>query len=169
MIQYKCPICGAELSFPDDQQGRIDTCACGDKFRVPDVVQWPTRSPISDRPSDPIAPEPEKPGESPPGTPSHGRAVTSTQDATVQGIGFGVLLAITLLGLGFILLFCFWPCGLISIVMGVMAPFVGIGSLRGPCPFCGHQVFVNQRSGGVTCPACKKRLLIRGTTFELVE
>lgn len=68
--------------------------------------------------------------------------------------------------LGFILLAIFTPLWPIStIIFGVLAlamPFALVGLIyNGNCPYCGENVDIGKRSGGLQCPACKKGLAIR--------
>lgn len=76
----------------------------------------------------------------------------------------GVLLSLT--GIGAIL-------GVPMILMGILAPFVGplmgLSSIKGQCPYCGSDVSTFSTNRGVTCSACKKRIVIRDKTFLRVE
>jgi endogenous inhibitor of DNA gyrase (YacG/DUF329 family) len=35
MIQFNCPICGKNVTAPDDKAGRLGKCICGNRVRVP--------------------------------------------------------------------------------------------------------------------------------------
>ncbi len=73
--------------------------------------------------------------------------------------------------LGFWLLFCFWPLGILVMIVGIAYPIYGmaVGSLRGPCPYCEHTVTVAANELGMKCPACKKRFVVRKRRFHRVD
>jgi len=50
-----------------------------------------------------------------------------------------------------------------------LAPLMGLGALKGECPWCGTQVTSPMASQGVDCPACKKRIVIKDKRFIKVE
>jgi DNA-directed RNA polymerase subunit RPC12/RpoP len=79
-------------------------------------------------------------------------------------IGVGVLLCFT--GIGAIV-------GVPIILMGLLAPFlgslIGLGSIKGPCPYCGSSVTSTIGQVGVDCPACKKRIVIKDKKFFQVD
>lgn len=94
--------------------------------------------------------------------------------ATVSGVvGLGVGVWCVILGL----LLCsfaplLWIPGAALILIGVLSPFLGAaagaGLVTGSCPHCEARVEGSRKVGGVTCPACQKRLLIRDMKFILV-
>ncbi len=96
---------------------------------------------------------------------------TETTGAKAQGFAFslatsgclfmvGVLLTAT--GVGAII-------GLPMIIAAFLAPFLGFTWIKGACPYCGSQVSTMGTQKGVTCPACKKRIVIRNKKFIRVD
>ena len=79
-------------------------------------------------------------------------------------IPIGILLCFT--GIGVII-------GVPLILAGLLAPFLGplmgLGALKGECPWCGTQVISPMASLGVDCPACKRRIVIKGKRFIKIE
>lgn len=81
---------------------------------------------------------------------------------------FGVLLSLT--GIGAII-------GIPLIIMGLSLPIVsamfglvtGSLMLKGKCPYCDSNITVANITGGIDCPACKKRLLMRNKKFVNVN
>jgi DNA-directed RNA polymerase subunit RPC12/RpoP len=69
---------------------------------------------------------------------------------------FGTLLCLT--GLGAILGV---PLILGAVLAPLLGPLIGIGELRGKCPWCGAQVSIIFNSPGFACHACKQRIAIR--------
>ena len=85
----------------------------------------------------------------------------------VTNIFFGVML----FSVGIPLLFCFWPVGAVCMLAGLIVPLYGmaVGTLRGPCPYCGHDVLVGADMSGINCPACKKRIVVRDREFVRID
>jgi len=79
-------------------------------------------------------------------------------------ITIGGLLCLT--GIGAIL-------GIPMIIAGLLSPFagalLGLSSIKGPCPYCGHEVSCSSKTPGVTCPACKKRIIVKEKKFYKVD
>lgn len=76
-------------------------------------------------------------------------------------------LAAATLGTGCVVLFLYWPLGIIFILLGVAIPIaaVKIGALTGPCPYCGHKTTVLASKDDVICDACQRRIRIRDGDF----
>src|SRR5688572_12478057 len=72
-------------------------------------------------------------------------------------------LAAAALGTGCVVLFLYWPLGIIFILLGVAIPIaaVKIGALTGPCPYCGHKTTVLASKDDVICDECQRRIRIR--------
>jgi len=72
----------------------------------------------------------------------------------------GVLLCLT--GIGALL-------GIPLIIAGhlalVIMPFAGKSARVGACPYCGHQVTMATTSSGVTCRACRRRVVMHHHRF----
>ena len=81
-------------------------------------------------------------------------------------IGLGCLIpagvVLTLTGIGAII-------GVPLIIAGIIAPIVGLASIKGSCPYCGATLRTMKTSQGVTCGACKKRVVLRDGCFYRVE
>ena len=111
----------------------------------------------------------EPPSPSPPVPPPAPGGVRFVDPAT--SFATNILVGVVLFGVGILFLFCFWPVGVVCMLAGIIAPFYGmaVGTLRGPCPYCGHEVFVGADRPGVNCPACKKRIVVRDRVFVRVD
>jgi len=50
---------------------------------------------------------------------------------------------------------------------GIIFPFLNIGNstLVGNCPYCGHETIAFKNDPGVTCKACRQRIIIRNGIF----
>ena len=63
--------------------------------------------------------------------------------------------------------------GIPMILAGLLAPFlgpvIGLTNIRGKCPYCEISVKALSRDVGVTCPACKKRIVIRQRRFYKID
>jgi hypothetical protein len=103
-------------------------------------------------------------------TQAKGSGAVGATSGLVGGLGCSVFLGIIGLAL------CFTGIGaLIGIPMilaafgtPIMGFFQGMKAIEGPCPYCEKPIFcssVHQRKGGITCPACKNRVVIRGKTL----
>ncbi len=62
---------------------------------------------------------------------------------------------------------------LLGLLCSVIAPVVGgvwgaACSIKGPCPYCGYVIHTESKSPGITCRACKKRIVIKGQRFYKV-
>jgi DNA-directed RNA polymerase subunit RPC12/RpoP len=73
-------------------------------------------------------------------------------------------------------LLCFTGVGAIigvpMIILGlmgpIMGPLMGTGAKAGPCPWCGTRAMTPLSAfpkPGFDCPACKKRIIVRGNKF----
>lgn len=135
-------------------EGTLYLCECGEPLRVSE----PKSSSIGSRPGEVDA------SESPP-------------KKTVQAVGLGESLAnglfvgVLIFGVGFLLLFCFWPVGVLFMLAGLVTPLASLTDdwLRGPCPYCGHEVRVSAVQPGVNCSACKKRIVVRDRDFVRID
>ncbi len=69
----------------------------------------------------------------------------------------GALLTATLIGaiIGI-------PMMLAAVVLPFVAPFMALFMRRQACPHCQHAVFASRFLKGVTCRACRTRLVMRG-------
>jgi DNA-directed RNA polymerase subunit RPC12/RpoP len=63
--------------------------------------------------------------------------------------------------------------GIPMILGGLLAPFLGpvlgLTNIKGKCPYCETNVTAQSRALGVTCPACKKRIVIREKRFYGID
>lgn len=55
--------------------------------------------------------------------------------------------------------------GVASLLASIVGPFLGIKALRLPCPYCETEIAVMNNKKGVTCKACKQRVVIRNNEF----
>jgi len=75
----------------------------------------------------------------------------------------GTLLCLT--GIGAIL-------GIPIIIAGFIFPFTKSGNsptLKGKCPYCGYDVYASKNAPGVTCKACKQRIIIKDGVFYTLK
>ncbi len=73
--------------------------------------------------------------------------------------GFGL----TMIGIGAIIGV---PMMVIAAILFVGAPLFGLFRvLNGPCPYCSSDLTASPHVKGVTCPACKKRVVVRDSKF----
>lgn len=88
-----------------------------------------------------------------------GRAATGGCMGVVLVI-VGVLLCCTVIGA---------IIGIPLILVGIGSPLIGMGTgladIIGKCPYCGTEVRANKLNKGKTCPACKKRFVVRNKQF----
>jgi DNA-directed RNA polymerase subunit RPC12/RpoP len=98
-------------------------------------------------------------------------ATEATYVDPVTSFMLNLMTGMVMCGFGVMFLFCFWPIGALLILGGLIAPFylMTVKTLQGPCPFCGYKVQVEATKPGVTCRACKKRILVRSKWFVRVE
>jgi len=105
---------------------------------------------------------------------------TQAKSAKVQGVLLGIATASVGLGclipLGIVL--CFTGIGalvgipliLLGLFYSVFEPLKGLGALKGECPWCGMKVLRPEGGAvGVTCQACKKRIVIKNGRFVKIE
>ncbi len=91
------------------------------------------------------------------------------------GISAGLITASIFILVGFLL--CLTGIGAIIgvplIIGGIASPFIGpvagLTSIKGKCPYCESEVQASSTDKGVTCAACKKRIVIRDKKFYKVE
>jgi hypothetical protein len=85
----------------------------------------------------------------------------------VTGIGGGILVC----ALGIFCIGVCAPVGAAFILAGLVLPFysMSVGTLHGPCPFCGHQIQVTGDKPGFTCKACQRRSVVRAKYFVRVD
>ena len=79
-------------------------------------------------------------------------------------IFLGILLCIT--GIGIII---GYPLIIVGLIVPFFGPLKGLGALQGECPWCRTQVTSHIALQEVTCPACKKRIVIKDKRFIKVE
>jgi DNA-directed RNA polymerase subunit RPC12/RpoP len=118
----------------------------------------------------PLEPTPTAAPETPPGA-----AQKAPAKGAFTGLLFGMLavpiLAIVgamlcLTGLGAILGIPLIVCGVIAPLAG---PMIGLGELKGACPWCGAHVASFMKRPGFFCHACSKRIAIRRGKFAREE
>ncbi len=61
------------------------------------------------------------------------------------------------------------PLFIVGIIMIFRKTVSTIKRLKGPCPWCQTQISADTTAKGVTCKACKKRLVVRNESFIKVE
>jgi len=98
-----------------------------------------------------------------------------TQRAPVEGafggLLFGLLAAPILIVLGTLLCltglgaFLGIPLILAAVFAPVLGPLVGLGALRGKCPWCGAPVSAISSKQSFDCSACSQRIVIRKGKF----
>ena len=140
-----CPSCG--LLHPQN------AIACGRGY------QFTGSAPISASPT----PQISQPTES-------AKAVGVTA-GLVGGIGCGAMLFImglllSMTGVGLIIGV---PMMVAALFMPFLMPALGLAQIKGPCPYCSTTVYAQSTAPGVTCPGCKKRVVIREKRFIRVE
>lgn len=69
---------------------------------------------------------------------------------------------VSLTGIGLII-------GIPLILCGIAYPFIARSLITGQCPYCGRKVSALGHKPGITCPACKKRIVIRDKNFFSAE
>jgi len=107
------------------------------------------------------------------------RNFTETRSAKLEGVGLGfvggVMIGAVFVVVGALLSFTgIGACiGIPMIIVGVVMPFVGplmrLNNIKGKCPYCRCDVSSLSTDPGVTCPACKRRIIIRDKKFFRVE
>jgi len=98
-------------------------------------------------------------------------AASPTQPANAQGVAMGLVMAVLLFGLGFGALFTFWPVGVVMLLAALVSPFMGLGSISGPCPYCASNLLappIIRADGGITCHACCRRVIVRNKRYYRV-
>jgi len=101
-----------------------------------------------------------------------------TQAKSVKGMGvaLGLVAGMATTGVFFFIgvLLCLTgvlaPIGIGLIILGVislfLSPFLGAGSIEGDCPYCNAKVIsLVSKEGGVNCPTCQKRIVVRDKKF----
>jgi Zinc-ribbon containing domain len=102
---------------------------------------------------------------------------TNTKSAKFEGASYGCLagsamygclafigIILTLTGIGAIIGI---PLIIIGILMFFIGPLLGLGTLKGECPWCGNLVTVMGK--GQDCPICKKRIVVKDKKFIKIE
>ena len=59
--------------------------------------------------------------------------------------------------------------GIPLILIGIAYPFIGRSLIKGPCPYCGSAMSAFGFKKGITCLACKERIVIRDGKFFRAE
>jgi len=88
-------------------------------------------------------------------------------------VGIGCLvpigIALCFTGIGAII-------GIPIVIVGLIFPIIkfltGMATIEGNCPWCQNSVIctsADRQLGGVTCPACKKRIVIKDKTLIKIE
>jgi hypothetical protein len=108
-----------------------------------------------------------------------GRRATDTRSDRATGVVagcatgwfFGLLLVVvgvvlTATGIGAIIGV---PLIIAGIVLAFAGPFLGLGSIKGACPYCGGEVHSSKTAPGVTCPACLRRIVIRDGKYHRAD
>ncbi|MBD3348841.1 MAG: hypothetical protein GF400_06555 [Candidatus Eisenbacteria bacterium] len=91
-----------------------------------------------------------------------------------EGCATGWVLGIILVVMGLLLTFTGIgaiigiPLIVAGIIVPLVAPFLGLSSIRGPCPYCGSRVRASRGSPGAVCPACGRRIVIRDGRYYRV-
>jgi DNA-directed RNA polymerase subunit RPC12/RpoP len=90
---------------------------------------------------------------------------------TIGGLVGGLLLiilgvALCFTGIGAIIGLPLLFFGAVAILSGPLSAFFQI---RGACPYCGSEVLALSTKPGVTCEACKNRIVIRNKQFIKVN
>ena len=153
-----CPSCGGALQVPDDRT-TVKCMYCGVDVVVREAIQL-AAGPVKEfTTAQPI------------------KTKTSSTPAAVGFMGCG----------GLILLFAFGvlgqpgdkTCGIIFLVFAAVFLISGFASFGkssekvtsyfGQCPYCGSHVTLSAVAQGADCPACNKRIVIRGTKFISVD
>src|ERR1035438_8397569 len=106
---------------------------------------------------------------------SQTQAVSAKGQGALQGClaGWGVSGCLIPLGI----LLCFTGIGAIvgvpvilaGLLAPVLGPLLGLGALKGRCPWCGTVVTSATAAKGIDCPACKKRIVIRDKRFIKID
>lgn len=102
---------------------------------------------------------------------------TQTKSAKLEGASYGCLagsviygfltfvgILLTLTGVGAIIGI---PLIILGIVMFFISPLLGLGAVKGDCPWCGTTVTVMAK--GEDCPICKKRIVVKDKKFIKIE
>ena len=107
------------------------------------------------------------------------RSEKETKSAKAEGAALGCLagwgVSGCLIPVGIIL--CFTGIGaiigvpliLVGLFAMIIGPLMGLGELKGECPWCGTKVTSPTASQGIDCPACKKRIVIKDKRFVRIE
>ncbi|MCE9564045.1 MAG: hypothetical protein K8U57_18535 [Planctomycetes bacterium] len=162
MLTFYCPACRAVYEADEEDAGTLYTCECGEPLRVPDADAAPKPPRIRKRTPRLKAELVDESSE-----PKKTVQVVGIGESLARGFGIGVMC----FGIGFLLLFCFWPVGVLFMLVGLVMPLISLVGdiLRGPCPYCGHEVRVPDGQPGVNCPACSKRILVREQDFVRID
>jgi DNA-directed RNA polymerase subunit RPC12/RpoP len=154
-----CVKCGTQV--PD---GGVFCCKCG--------------SPVNDQLPEPATSHNEVKQIQAPGEISE-TTKTEAKSVKVQGGIFG-LISGAVFGIG-----CLVPVGIVLcitgigaiigipiVIVGLIFPIIqflnGMATIKGNCPWCQTSVTctsADRQQGGVTCPACKKRIVIKDKTL----
>ncbi len=74
--------------------------------------------------------------------------------------GFLCLTGIAIIGI---------PLIMVGLLFPFLAPLLGLAIIKGQCPYCGSDVLISSTQPEVTCPACKKLIVIRSQQFLRVD
>jgi DNA-directed RNA polymerase subunit RPC12/RpoP len=84
------------------------------------------------------------------------------------GIGCLMPLGFLICSIGFLILGV--PFIFVGLLLPIVLPFImGSQALQGECPYCKTQVTSYFTSQGITCSACKKRIVIRDKRFIKID
>jgi hypothetical protein len=106
---------------------------------------------------------------------SHTDTTSDKGTGALAGCAFGWTFGLVLIVLGLILTFTGIgaiigvPMIIVGVVLPFVGPFLGLANIKGPCPYCGSDVHATKTQPGVTCPACQRRIIIRGGQYHRVD
>jgi len=161
-MTYSCPNCKKELTEKEITGGICSGCHKTFDVQKEKQPSEPQRNPL------PKSPEPPKQGD-------EGKPVDLlTRIHAAMGSGFsGANGWMLLVGL----IFCLTPVGWLLIATSCVWAIIRIiesASTAGRilsvnCPYCKYSFQDDNLDPGVDCPACKKRIVVRGKSYLRVE
>lgn len=154
MSTLSCPHCGQLVEEHPSLAGLTVQCPrCTQQFQMPSGPVVPLAKIVT-----PVV--------------SVSRPATQTRRMGITYKLFGGCgLAVFFLLVAIIFLFLFPPLSIVFVFFALVVPFMTPFMYRrhGNCPHCASYVEVAKRSGGMTCPACKKRILIKNKQLSCVD